>query len=329
MISHSNPTPPGDLSFRRDSVYGRGFEQSFSGNLSFLRRKLSRDLSNIDIAVTGIPLDLATTGRPGARFGPRAVREASCEVISLDAYPQRFDAFQHIAVVDYGDCHISFDIPQYVPTEIENHIATIIADDVMPLSIGGDHFVTYPIIKALYKKYGKLRLVHFDAHPDTWEDSNPNQHPIPHDHIYMNHGSMFRRAVLEDMIDPEHSIQIGIRTHVDDTMGFLHISPDDITDKGISYTRDMITERVGDGLCYLTCDIDCLDPAFAPGTGTPVTGGLTSRELLSIMRGLKNLNFVGMDVVEVCPSYDHGDITALAAATIAHDFICLMAEKKL
>ncbi|MDX1738582.1 MAG: arginase family protein, partial [Alphaproteobacteria bacterium] len=156
----------GDQAFRANTIKGRGHDATYSGALSFLRRKYTRDLSGVDVAVTGIPLDLATTFRPGARFGPQAVRAASVQLSELSAFPFNFDPFDHLAVVDYGDCYFDQGFPTEIPEAIENHIKKIIDQGVSTLSIGGDHFVTYPILKAYYEKIGEpISLVHFDAHP--------------------------------------------------------------------------------------------------------------------------------------------------------------------
>jgi agmatinase len=177
--------------------------------------------------------------------------------------------------------------------------------------------MTYPILKAHYKKFGKLSLIHFDAHSDTWDDG-PGR---------MDHGSMFLRALREGIIDPATSVQIGIRTHNSETHGFTILGAPWVHREGIPAVLDVIREVVGQNTAYLTFDIDCLDPSFAPGTGTPVSGGLSTAQALEAIRGLAEFNIVGMDVVEVAPSYDISEVTALAAATIAHDFICVQAIK--
>ena len=186
------------------------------------------------------------------------------------------------------------------------------------MSLGGDHFVTYPILRAHAEKYGPLSLLHFDAHCDTWPDDGQRR----------DHGSMFTRAVAEGLIVPQKSVQVGLRTHNDETLGFNILDAPWIHESGIKLTLERIREILDDQKTYLTFDIDCLDPAFAPGTGTPVAGGLTSHQALSIIRGLGNIDFVGMDLVEVAPAYDHGEVTAINGATIVHDFLCLMAQRK-
>ncbi len=308
----------GDHAFRAKSNYGRSEESTFSGTNSFLRRRYTKDLTGVDVAVTGLPLDLATTYRPGARFGPAAVRSASAQLAELDAFPWGFDPFDHLAVVDYGDCHLRVGFPDQMPGDITAHIREILDAGVKPLSLGGDHFVTYPVLEAIAEKHGTVALVHFDAHPDTWNDTGEP----------LNHGTMFTRAVEKGLVDPARSIQVGIRTITDDTRGFKILSAPDVHDQGVKAVVQQILDRVGGGSAYLTFDIDCLDPAFAPGTGTPVAGGLSSAQALGIIRGLGAVDWVGMDVVEVAPAYDHADITAIAAATLAHDWLCLEAWKK-
>ena len=307
----------GDQAFRRTQLDGRDREMTWGGATSFLRRNYTRDLSEADIVVTGVPFDMETSNRPGARFGPRAIRAASVGLAELDGYPFGFDPFETLRVADYGDCFLDFGHVQEMPARIEAHADEIVATDTMMISLGGDHFVTYPILKAHHKKYGKLSLIHFDAHSDTWED----------DGTRVDHGSMFLRALRDGIIDPETSVQIGIRTHNDDTHGFTVLGAPWVHREGIPAVIDVVREVVGSNKAYLTFDIDCLDPAFAPGTGTPVVGGLSTAQALEAIRSLGEFDIVGADVVEVSPSYDVSEITALAAASIVHDFICVQAVK--
>ena len=308
----------GDAAFNRKSNYGSSLEMTYAGALSFLRRKYTRDLEGIDVAISGIPFDNAVTNRSGARLGPRAVRAASTQLAELGAFPFGFNPFDTLAVVDTGDCFLDPHHPETIIDSIENHISHQLDAGVSTLCFGGDHFITYPILRAYAKKHGPVALLHFDAHSDTWED----------DGTRFDHGSMFLRAKNEGLIDVEHSIQVGLRTFNDDDHGFKVLSSPWIHREGIAKTIAAIKERIGDKKVYLTFDIDCLDPAFAPGTGTPVCGGLSTAQALEIVRSLGSLNFVGMDVVEVSPAYDVSEITAIAAATIAHDYLCLLAIKK-
>ncbi len=313
------PSDPnkGDFAFRSDSDDGSWGEMTFAGALSFMRRRYTRDLHQVDIAVSGIPFDSATTNRAGARLGPRAIRAASTQVAELDSFPHGFSVFDHLKVVDYGDCYLDSGFPQNVVEAVEAHADTILASGAKMLTFGGDHFVSYPLLRAHAKKHGPLALVHFDAHSDTWPDDGER----------LDHGSMFLRAAREGLIDPARSVQIGIRTANDDAHGFTILTAPWVQRNGIEVTVAKALEVVGESKAYLTFDIDCLDPAFAPGTGTPVPGGLSSSVALGILRGLGDLDFVGMDLVEVAPAYDQAEITAIAAATIAHDWLALMAAK--
>jgi agmatinase len=305
----------GDQAFRSTQLAGRDREMTWGGAVSFLRRNYTRDLDDADIVVTGIPFDMATSNRPGARFGPRAIRAASVGLAELDSYPFGFDPFDTLRVADYGDCYLDFGHPEEMPARIEAHADEIIASNTMMLSLGGDHFISYPLLKAHAKKFGPLSLIHFDAHSDTWDD----------DGARMDHGSMFLRALREGIIDPSTSVQIGVRTHNTETHGFTILGAPWVHREGIPAVLDVIREVVGSKTAYLTFDIDCLDPAFAPGTGTPVSGGLSTAQALEAVRGLAEFNIAGMDVVEVAPAYDVSEVTAIAAATIAHDFICVQA----
>ncbi len=315
-MTHSSKT---DLAFTRSGPFGEGSEPSYSGALSFMRRLYSKDVADADLAVFGVPYDLATTNRPGSRFGPRAIRAAS-SMISSSAFPYGwdFDPFERLKVVDYGDCKFDFGVPQKAPEEIEHEAREILSKGTGMLSFGGDHFVTYPLLKAHAAIHGPMSLVHFDAHTDTWPDPENKR---------IDHGTMFYHAARENLIDPASSVQIGIRTENKDTMGFNIIDAPALNRIGVETTCARIREIVSERPVYLTFDIDCLDPAYAPGTGTPVCGGLSTREALDLLNGLAGLNIVGMDVVEVAPAYDVGEVTALAAATIALQLICLFATR--
>ena len=302
----------GDGAIRRTSLYGSCTENTYAGVLSFMRRTYSRDLTDVDVAISGIPLDLATTFRPGARLGPAAVRAASVQLAELMPFPWGFDPFQELAVIDYGDCWIDAHNPLSIPAAIVGHARTILASKAKMLTFGGDHFITYPLLKAHAERYGKpLSLIHFDAHCDTWPDDNPDS---------LNHGTMFYKAVKEGLIDPATSVQIGLRTWNDDFMGFNVINAPWVHTNGVETSIEAILSIVGTRPAYLTFDIDCLDPAFAPGTGTPVAGGLSSAQ---------PVNLIGADIVEVSPPYDQSEITALAAAHIACDLLCILRNQKI
>lgn len=309
---------PTDNAFLGKSLKGGSHESTYAGALSFMRRRYSRDLDGVDLAVWGIPFDASVSNRPGARFGPQGVRRASAIFDGDPQYPFHMDPFQDLACVDYGDCVFDYGRNADVPKHIEAQAAEILATQTHLFSIGGDHFVTYPLLKAHAAKHGPLALVQFDAHQDTWPDEGDR----------IDHGTFTGRAVREGLIDPAKSIQIGIRTHAPETCGLDIIFGHELEDLGVSGVVDLVKRRVGSAPAYMTFDIDCLDPAFAPGTGTPVSGGLTSREALCILRGLRDIAFVGGDVVEVAPAYDHADITSIAGASVALTYIGLLAERR-
>lgn len=308
----------GDNAFLRAGLHGTTSEPTYAGALSFMRRKYTRDLDGVDLVVTGLPLDTATTNRPGARFGPRAIRAASSIMAWERPYGMPFDPFDRLAVVDYGDCLFDFGRPETVPAAIEDHAFHILRSGAGLLSLGGDHFVSYPLLRAHARRHGApLSLLHFDAHSDTWPDE-PGR---------VDHGTMFRHAVNEGIVDPARSVQIGLRTTNHDTMGFNMFDATRVHADGVDAVADAARELLANNPVYLTFDIDCLDPAFAPGTGTPVCGGLSTYQAAAILRRLAGINLVGMDVVEVAPAYDVGEITALAGATLAMEMVCLYARR--
>ena len=307
----------GDFAFRSDQAKGRWHEMTYGGALSFLRRRYTRDLAGVDVAVSGVPYDASVTYRPGARLGPRAIRAASVQLAELDAFPFGFDPFDTLSVVDAGDCMMDPHHPETVPGTIFDHADAILSEGSKMLTFGGDHFVAYPLIKAHAKHHGPIALVQFDAHCDTWAD----------DGRQLDHGTMFARAAAEGIIDVSKSTQIGLRTYNDSDHGFDILTAPWVHRNGIDAALETIIERAGDAPVYISFDVDGMDPAYAPGTGTPVAGGLASWQALELIRGLEPLNLVGMDVVEVAPAYDHAEITAIAAATVAHDWLCVLAKK--
>ena len=308
-----------DHAIHRASHLGYESENTYSGVLSFMRRRYTRDLAGVDVAVTGIPLDLATTFRTGARLGPAAIRAATAQ-LNEKIHPWGFGPCDHLAVVDYGDCPLDNHRPSTLVASITDHARRIIAGGATMLALGGDHFITYPILKAQVEKHGgPLSLIHFDAHCDTWPDDAPDS---------LNHGTMFYKAIKAGLIDPKRSVQVGIRTWNDDFMGMNVLGADWVHANGPQAAVARILDVVGNEPSYLTFDIDCLDPAFAPGTGTPVAGGLSSAQAFAILRGLVPVKIVGMDVVEVAPSYDHAEITAIAAAHVAAEMLCVLAAQR-
>jgi len=307
----------GDQAWRSDKADAHFFEPTYSGALSFLRRPYSRNFDGVDVAVTGIPYDGAVTYRPGSRLGPRAIRAASVQLAELDIFPAGFAMSDYLAVVDAGDALLNPHDPQTIFDAIYNHAKAIIYTDTKLLSFGGDHFVAYPLIKAHVDKYGPIALLQFDAHSDTWDSFGP-----------LDHGTMFYEAVKDGLIDVEHSMQVGLRTHNDRDVGMKVLSAPDVHKMGVEAVCEAIIKQVGDRPCYVSFDIDVLDPAFAPGTGTPVAGGLATWQALELIRGLMPLHLVGMDLVEVSPPFDHAEVTALAAATVAHDWLAVLAAQK-
>ena len=309
---------PGDHAFTATSPYGIVVEPTYSGALSFMRRRYTRDLKGVDVAVSGVPLDLATSNRPGARFGPAAIRKASAQLAWAQPYPWSFNPFDRLAVIDYGDCVFDSGRPERIPDAIEAHARTLLDAGVFPLSLGGDHFISLPLLRAHARAFGPLALVHFDAHSDTWHDE-PGR---------IDHGTMFYHAVQEGIVDPRRSVQIGIRTHNPESCGFAILDARRVLKGPPETIVSEVRTIVGPGKAYFTFDVDCLDPSAAPGTGTPVVGGLPTHLALEIVRSLIDIDFVGGDVTEVAPIYDVGEITALAAATVALEFLCLRAARR-
>jgi agmatinase len=318
--SQSSATPgQTDLAITRSTPYGSQAEPTYSGVTSFLRRRYSKDLSGVDVAVIGVPFDVATTGRPGTRFGPRAIRAASAMLAWCPPYAWGFDPLDKLHVIDWGDVFFDSGNIAQAPALITEAYRQFNAANVLPLTLGGDHFISYPILQALAEKHGALSLIHFDAHCDTWKDDSGR----------IDHGTMFYQAAKTGIVDPSRSIQIGMRTFNDETHGYEVLDARWLHQHGVQKTLAAIKTRVGTSPCYLSFDIDFLDPAFAPGTGTPVVGGFDTHVALELIRGLAGINVIGMDVVEVSPPYDHADITALAGASIAQEMLGLFASAKL
>lgn len=304
-----------DEAFTRDDLKGLSLEAAYGGAQSFMRRRYTKDLTGAEIAVTGIPFDLAVSNRPGTRLGARGIREASNYQPYENPYGWPFGALTELAIVDYGDVAFDYAKIQDFPPALTDHIRGILAADVAPVSLGGDHYVTYPILKAFAEKYGPVSLLQFDAHTDTWADDDPDR---------IDHGTMFYKAVKEGLVDPARSVQVGIRTTNEDTLGVNIIDAAEVHDIGPVETARRIKDILGDNPTYLTFDIDCLDPAFAPGTGTPVWGGLSSAQASKILRDIAGINIVGGDVVEVSPPFDSAGITSVAGAHAAMSIICLL-----
>ena len=303
-----------DNAITRDGFKGPSFELTFGGAVSFLRRKYSKNLTGVDVAVTGVPFDCATTNRPGTRLGPRAIREASALQACDAPYGWDIDPMTDFNVADYGDVAFDHAKVSEFPAALQNHIKGILDAGAASLVLGGDHYITYPTLKAYAEKYGPLSLIQFDAHTDTWVDDDPTR---------IDHGTMFYKAVKDGIVVPERSVQVGIRTTNEDTLGVNIIDARTVHTQGPEETARQIKEIVGDHQSYLTFDIDALDPAYAPGTGTPVWGGLTSSQASIMLRDLEGVNLVGMDIVEVSPPYDTTGATAIAGAHVAVELLCL------
>lgn len=296
----------------------------YGGLTTFARLPRLEDAPDHDIAVAGVPFDSGVTFRPGARFGPGAIREASR---LLRPYNPALDVapFATRQVVDAGDVDCNpFDITTALE-EIEAGLKPLISGGRRVVLLGGDHTIALPSLRAVNAEYGPVGLVHFDAHLDTWG-------------TYMGapvtHGTPFRRAIEEGLLIKEHSAHVGIRGSLysandlrdDEELGFSLVHAREFHTRPFMEIMDRVVCRVGEAPLYVSIDIDVLDPAHAPGTGTPEAGGLTSRELLELLRGFKGLNVVGADVVEVSPPFDHASVTAVAAAHCAFDLVGLMAE---
>lgn len=292
---------------------------AYSGEISFLRAGNAQNAEGLDIAVMGIPYDLGTTGRPGARFGPRGVREQSLAVGEFDwgVHPWEYNVKERCKIADIGDVHGFTAYPDKLCPIVEAAASVVLEEGASLFSIGGDHFVSLPLLRAHAKKYGPIALIHFDAHSDTWIDEE------------LNHGTMFYHAIQEGILDVDHSIQIGLRTPNPDSHGIEIIHAEELLDMKEADVAERIKARVGDSKAYLTFDIDFLDPAYAPATGTPVSGGPTTASARKILQGLVGVNIMGGDVVEVAPHYEGpAQITSVAAATVGADILYLLAEMR-
>ncbi|MCC5574977.1 agmatinase [Microtetraspora sp. AC03309] len=295
----------------------------FAGPATFARLPRLDEVGRADVAVVGVPFDTGVSYRPGARFGPSAVREASR---LLRPYHPGLDVspFATQQVADAGDIACNpFNINEAVET-IEEAASGLAADGTRLVTIGGDHTIALPLLRAAARLHGPVALLHFDAHLDTWDTYFGAEY---------THGTPFRRAVEEGILDTEALSHVGTRGPLyakkdlddDRRMGFGVVTSADVMRRGVDEVVDALRQRIGDRPLYLSIDIDVLDPAHAPGTGTPEAGGLTSRELLEILRGLAGSNLIGADVVEVAPAYDHAELTSVAASHVAYDLVSLLA----
>lgn len=298
----------------------------YAGLTTFARLPRLEDVDDYDVAVVGVPWDSGVTYRPGARFGPSAIRQASRLLRpynpALDAQP-----FRDAQVVDAGDVAANpFDIARAIDETREGLAALITPSGRPVVSLGGDHTMALPALQAMHSVHGPLALVHFDAHLDTWN----TYFDAPY-----THGTPFRRASEQGLIVKGSSAHVGIRGSLydrqdlldDEELGFTIVHCRDIDRIGVDGIVERVVERVGDHPVYVSIDIDVLDPAFAPATGTPEAGGMTSRELLGVLRAMRELRLVGADIVEVSPVYDHAEVTAVAAANIAYELVTIMSEQ--
>ncbi|AKS35959.1 agmatinase [Mycolicibacterium goodii] len=297
----------------------------YAGIATFARLPQRFEVIDYDIAVVGVPFDSGVTYRPGARFGPSAIREASR---LLKPYHPALDVspFAQAQVVDAGDLGVNpFDIDEAVGQIRDGVTGLLDRPQQRVVLLGGDHTIALPALQALHAVHGPVALVHFDAHLDTWD----TYFGAP-----CTHGTPFRRASEQGLIVKGHSAHVGIRGSLydradlldDESLGFTVVHCRDIDRIGVDGVISRIHERVGEHPVYVSIDIDVLDPAFAPGTGTPEIGGMTSRELVAVLRAMRGLNIVGADIVEVAPAYDSGDVTAVAGANLAYEMITLMAD---
>jgi agmatinase len=295
----------------------------YAGLTTFARLPRREDVGRHDVAVVGVPFDSGVTYRPGARFGPAHIRQSS-RLLRPYNQAQQVYPFRGQQVVDAGDIACNpFDIREAIG-QIERGAAELAPDGQPLVALGGDHTIALPLLRAVHRRHGPVALVHFDAHLDTW--------PAYFGEEY-THGSPFRRAADEGLFVAGHSAHVGIRGSLYDAddlrddarMGFQVFSCPDIDDAGVPATIDRLREQVGDRPLYVSIDVDVLDPAFAPATGTPEMAGLSGRELMRFVRGFAGANLVGADIVEVAPAYDHAEITGVAAANLAYEFVSLLA----
>ncbi|MGP5257387.1 agmatinase [Arthrobacter sp. MYb211] len=299
----------------------------YAGLGTFARLPQLGSVPDYDVAIVGVPFDGGTSFRPGARFGPSNVREAS-RLLRPGFHPElQTTAVQSAQFVDAGDLSCTPYDNALAVQQIQEQATRLVAKDKTVIAIGGDHTIALPMIRATAAVHGPVALLHFDAHLDTWDTYFGEE---------ITHGTMFRRAFEEGLLVEERSMHVGIRGPVydkddfirDHEFGFQIIRCSDIDTMGIPAVVQRIKDRIGNTPVYLSIDIDVLDPAYAPGTGTPEMGGMHSREILQTLRGLGTLNIVGADVVEVAPAYDHADITSLAAATLVFEMMSLLTANK-
>jgi agmatinase len=310
-------------SFQRDS----GKSPRFAQPATFMRLPHQTDLSGVDVAILGVPFDSGTSYRSGARLGPREIR-AQSSLIRPYSYFQKVSPFERLTIVDAGDVDAPPVGIEQAYAAIESAVAAVLAAGAAPMLVGGDHSISLPILRAVARRHGPVALVQFDAHIDTWGDYFGGKY---------FHGSPFRRAIEEGLIAPSHYVQVGIRGPMygeqedfafQRAQGVTTVDIEQVKTDGVAKIMGRVRELVSGRPVYVTFDIDAVDPAFAPGTGTPEVGGLTSYEAQELVRGLAGLSVIGCDVVEVAPSFDGpGQITALLAANLMFEFLAVLARR--
>jgi len=296
----------------------------FVGIRTFMRLPYVTDLKDVDVMVVGAPFDTGATFRVGARFGPSAVREASALLRPYNP-AQEIAIFERLSVVDGGDIVVAPGFIEDSYARIEAHLRPILEAGVIPLVIGGDHSVVLAELRAAAAKHGPVGLVQFDSHSDCWDQYFGHRY---------THGTPIRRAAEEGLLDTKRSIQVGLRGGLyapgdyalSTELGLDIVTTMEMRERGLPAVAAQIRERLGTGPCFVSFDVDFLDPAYAPGTGTPEVGGFTTYEALYLLRALKGVEIVAADIVEVLPAYDHGEITALAGATVGYELLSLMAQ---
>jgi agmatinase len=298
----------------------------FTGIPTFARLPYVRTLEEVDLAVIGVPFDTAVTYRPGGRFGPNAIRSASVMIRPYNPVLE-VNPFELLSCVDYGDVGI---VPGFIErsyAEIEREVTPVVTAGVIPLLLGGDHSCTLPHLRATRSK-GPVAVIMFDSHTDAWDNYFGEKY---------THGTWMRRAIEEGLVDTEHSIEVGLRgqlydsddwTSLSDELGLDYIPTHTLLADGVAAAGARIRERVAGRPAFISFDIDMVDPAFAPGTGTPEAGGPSSHEAIELVRALRGIDFVGFDVVEVIPAYDPAGVTATLAANLAFEMICLTALRR-
>jgi agmatinase/guanidinopropionase len=296
------------------------YAPAYAGIPTFMRLPATHDLADVDVAVAGIPYDGgSSTFRTGSRMGPRAIRENS---LLIEGYHPRyrFNPLDLLRVVDYGDLEVKVASIEENIELVAEQVSRIVESGATVISLGGDHSITFPLLKAHADRYGPLAVIHVDAHTDTEEG-------------YYNHGTPFVDAIRAGAVDAEAYVQVGIRGAWDpedpiagaESLGAEIMMIDDCFEMGIPMVVRRIRQKVGTKRVYVSLDVDAADPAYAPGVSTPAVGGFTSYEILQMIRGLRGLRIAGYDVVEVNPQYDHGAITSVLGANIAYEFLCLAA----